>query len=105
MKLAVLTSSISLAGALFATAAIAAAPGPNAEARLKAPVTAPVSRVLDGRIWRCENDVCLAGKSTKSQPPVRECARVARELGALVSYRTGATVLSEDQLAACNPSS
>lgn len=102
MKSTILTATFSFA-ALIASAAYAAPQPPAAEARLKAAVSAPMEKIFDGRVWRCENDVCLGSRSTKSQPPVRECQRAARELGAFASYRSGSTYLSDAQLAACNP--
>ncbi|MGZ8408168.1 MAG: CC_3452 family protein, partial [Caulobacteraceae bacterium] len=89
MKLSIFAPALVLSAALFGSAS--AQPGaPAAEARLKVAVSAPVEKIFDGRIWRCENDVCLGTKTTRSQPPVRECARAARELGAFTSFRSGA---------------
>lgn len=93
MLLGVCASSVSLAAEPGATTAtLAAAPSGAAK------------RIIDGRIWECSGTTCVAAASPSadSQPVVRECARAARELGAFVSYETGARALNEAELARCN---
>jgi hypothetical protein len=57
---------------------------------------------IDGRIWRCEADLCKGAEQGNTQPAKRECAKVVKVLGALVAYKDGKKNLSEADLAACN---
>lgn len=58
--------------------------------------------VFDGAVWRCKADICRSTQ-VKSLPPLRSCKRLARELGTITSFGYRGEVLSETDLAACNP--
>jgi len=94
---------------LFAVAALAATGGP-AMAETKPQngwltLSAPTTRdhiVFDGAAWRCKADVCRSPQ-VKALPPLRSCKRLARELGPVTSFGYRGVVLSDAQLADCNP--
>jgi hypothetical protein len=88
---------------LFAGAA-EARPSRNAEAVLASAPAAASETVIDGRIWKCLGTGCRgrAAGQPASQPPLRECSRVAARLGELSFYRTGGRALSAAELAQCN---
>jgi hypothetical protein len=102
--------------AAVASATLANAPAPTVQpislskgvtvARLAAPLSKPVDQVFDGRIWHCEGQTCRAGFTTSavSQSTTRECATVAKKLGAFEAYQTGSDLLAGDALAKCNAS-
>lgn len=102
--------------ASVASATLANAPAPTIQpvslargvtvAQLAAPLSRPVDQVFDGRIWHCEGQTCRAGFTTSaiSQSTTRECATVAKKLGAFASYQTGSDLLAGDALAKCNAS-
>ena len=75
---------------------------PPAEAKLAAPAKEPMKVTIDGRIWRCEGDVCKGAEQGNTQPAKRECAKVVKVLGPLVAYKDGKKDLAEPDLAACN---
>lgn len=100
--------------AAVASATLANAPAPSVPplqlakgvtvARLATPLSRPVDQAFDGRIWHCEGQTCRAGyvSSAVSQKTFRECATVAKRLGAFESYQTGPDLLAADDLAKCN---
>ena len=93
------------AAALAATLAIgsAASAGSRAEARLAQPVAAPIEKIVDGRIWKCDGLLCVGATSlSSSQPLKRECQRAARELGAFVAYKSGGRELDPQAVKACD---
>ena len=75
---------------------------PPAEVKLAAPAKEPMKVTIDGRIWRCQDDVCKGAEQGNTQPAKRECAKVAKVLGPLVAYKDGKKDLPEADLAACN---
>ena len=94
---------------LFAVAALAATGGPamsepkplDGWLSLSTPTTQD-HIVFDGAVWRCKADVCRSSQ-VKSLPPLRSCKRLARELGPITSFGYRGVVLSDADLAACNP--
>lgn len=95
-----LIAAAGLAACLAASPALA---GSRAEARLAQPVATPIEKIVDGRIWRCEGSLCVGATSlSASQPLKRECKRAARELGALVAYRSGGRELDPETVKSCN---
>jgi len=77
--------------------------GSRVEAKLAQPVAAPVEKIVDGRIWKCDGSLCVGATSlSTAQPLKRECQRAARELGAFVAYKSGGRELDEAGLKACN---
>lgn len=92
--------------ALAAPGAVRAGPASpqpaRIEARLVTATAKPRTLIVDGRIWRCEADLCTSGGGGRSQPIARECKRAARQLGPVAFYRNGAVSLDAAALAACN---
>ena len=94
---------------LFAVAALAATGGPamsepkpqDGWLTLSTPTTQD-HIVFDGAVWRCKADVCRSTQ-VKSLPPLRSCKRLARELGPVTAFGYRGVVLSDADLAACNP--
>ena len=99
MKALVLAVSLLSAGA-----AVAAEKPRSAEAILVAAPERGSETVIDGRLWRCLGTGCrgLVAGPVASQPPGRECRRVAARLGELAHYRTGKRVFTAAELARCN---
>ena len=92
------------AAMVLAAGAAEAKPPRNAEAVLASAPNALSETIIDGRVWRCLGTGCrgrVAGEPT-SQPPDRECRRVAARLGELAHYRTGGRTFTAAELAACN---
>lgn len=87
---------------LMGGSAALAADSKGAEAKLAAPLAAPVRVIVDGRLWSCEGDVCKGSGQGASQPLRRECARVAKVVGPVAAYRNGERSLDAAGLAACN---
>lgn len=73
-----------------------------AEAKLAKAVSEPRKVTIDGRTWRCNGDVCKGGEFGTDQPPKRECGKLAKEVGPILSYLNGKRELSADDLASCN---
>ena len=74
----------------------------RAEARLASPVAESRQVIIDGRLWSCMGDRCVAGSQGRSQPIGRECLRVAKIIGPIIEYRQGDRTLSPAGVAACN---
>lgn len=66
------------------------------------PAVAPEAgkSVVRGLVWSCDGAACAAAEGT-SRPAII-CASVARELGALTSFRAGDELFDEAALAKCN---
>ena len=73
-------------------------------ATLEKPLTTGFDPVVAGRIWHCDAGACrAAAMSTASgKSIVRECGDVAAKAGTLVSFQTGDTSVSGDDLKKCN---
>lgn len=78
----------------------AAARGGAFVASLAAPLAQPRHEILDGVLWRCEGDRCLA--TADAPRPVMTCGRVAKKFGEVVHFATPAGALSNEDLARCN---
>jgi hypothetical protein len=74
----------------------------RSEARLAAPVSEARKVIVDGRLWSCTDDRCMAGSQGRSQPIGRECLRVAKVVGPIIEYRQGDKALDAAGIAACN---
>lgn len=74
----------------------------RAEARLASPMAEGRQVIVDGRLWSCAGDRCVAGSQGRSQPISRECLRVAKIVGPIIEYRQGDRTLSAAGVAACN---
>ena len=75
---------------------------PAAEVKLATPVSTPKKVTIDSRIWRCEGDTCKGAEQGVTQPAKRECAKVVKVLGPIVSYKDGDRNFSDADVAACN---
>jgi len=74
------------------------------EARLVNPASAPREETIAGVAWRCEGDACIGTAARKGNLDglVRECKKVVAVVGPVAAYRSGARILDEGQLRACN---
>jgi hypothetical protein len=99
-----LISALAAAGALAASAAAAAPAGYYGEATLAAAASAPKEAVVNGVAWKCEADKCVgqAARYTSLDSPIRECRKVAAELGPVTSYAAQGRVLSAGAVKVCN---
>lgn len=88
-----------MAVGVFAASPVAAAN--HSEAVLAKPASRAVI-VLDDRVWHCDGRVCRADRRGRSQSLTRECARVARRLGALIAYSRAGAAIDPATLALCN---
>ena len=73
-----------------------------AQAKLAAPLSAAKKVNIDGRDWRCEADVCKGGTQGTDQPARRECGKLAKQVGTILSYQDGRKDISAKDLATCN---
>jgi len=93
------------AGAVLASGAAFAQSAPyRGEAKLLNGASAPSEQTIAGAAWRCEGDACIGTAARKSNLDgvVRECKKVVAVVGPVASYKSGARVLDEGQLRACN---
>jgi hypothetical protein len=95
------TLAATLAVALTATTAIAAALSPSS-VKLVTPVATPNTAVIALNTgWNCTGDTCTAMLDRKS-PAVRDCRQIARAVGPIAGFTVGAKSLDEAGIAACN---
>jgi len=73
-----------------------------AVAKLATPLPAAKKVNIDGREWRCSGDVCKGGTQGTDQPARRECGKLAKQVGEIVSYTDGRKDISDTDLATCN---
>lgn len=105
LRSGLLTCLVVVAAATPASMALADGLGSGgARAVLATAVSKPLHGVIDGRIWTCQETVCLAAvnQGQGSQPYMRECMRAAAMLGRFTTYASGNHTLSDDELATCN---
>jgi hypothetical protein len=97
-------SAVAAAFALMASGAFAAPAAFKAEATLATPVSAPVEAVISGVTWKCDGDRCVgeAERHSSLDNPVRECKKVAAQVGPLAGYVTRGRELTGGGLKACN---
>ncbi|HEY8571621.1 CC_3452 family protein [Phenylobacterium sp.] len=91
--------------ALLASSSAYAAPAAfRAQATLAAPVAQPTQAVISGVTWTCEADKCVgaAEHRTSLDNPVRECKKVAAQVGPLASYVTRGREVTGGNLRVCN---
>lgn len=74
------------------------------QAKLVRPVSEPKVVSVVGADWRCDGDICIGeGKRNVGLDSLmKECRKVAVELGPLAEYRSRGRSLSEANIAACN---
>ena len=103
MKLIAL-SAIAASLALHTGAAAEPLPAGVTRAHLATAVPQPVEKLIDGRFWSCEAQVCGANpqNGSDSQPLWMECGHAAAAFGAFTDYQTGAGVLEPAKLVRCN---
>jgi len=95
--------AMALSAGIFAGTAFAA--DAQTRAKLAAPVAAPVKVIVDGRLWSCTGDVCVAAGQGKLQPIKRECVRVAKAIGPVTEFTRDGAALDAQGVAACNGTS
>ena len=94
----------SLTLALSMVAGAAAAQGPtNHSLTLANGANAPSKIIIDGAVWKCGPDACVA-TGGKSQSADRACRRVVAKLGQVSAFTWRGEQLSDEALAACNAS-
>ncbi|CAN5243388.1 hypothetical protein BH09PSE2_BH09PSE2_15190 [soil metagenome] len=73
-------------------------------AMLSSPLKSGFDPVVAGRIWHCDGDACRASAmaTVSGKSLVRECGDVAAKAGEIVSFQTGDTSVSADDLKKCN---
>lgn len=73
-------------------------------AKLVRPLAEAKVVAVVGADWRCEGDVCIGeGKRNGGLDSLmKECRKVAMELGPLTEYRSRGRSLSQANLAVCN---
>ena len=99
MRRLVFLASFAVA-ASFAPLSLAQAQDAGYRAVLAAPLDAPKREAVDGVLWRCSGDTCVAPRD--GSRPLTVCARLARRLGQVVSFSTPSGTLAGDDLARCN---
>jgi hypothetical protein len=101
-------SAVAAAFALLASGAFAApsvaTSAYRGEAKLATPVSAPSETVISGVTWKCDGDTCVgaAERHTTLDNPVRECKKVAAQMGPLAGYVTRGREVTGGNLKACN---
>jgi hypothetical protein len=91
-----------VAAAAFVALAGVASAKEAATITLAAPVEGVEKVIADSAVWACEGATCTT--TLRSQPTVRGCKDVAKELGPVVTYGHAGRQLSEADLAKCNAS-
>jgi hypothetical protein len=100
--LALTLAPLSLALALFAAGgAMAQGPNTNNSLTLASAANAPAKVIIDGAVWKCGPDACVASGG-KSQSAERACRRVVSKLGQVSAFTWRGETLSAEALAACN---
>lgn len=89
---------------LASGAALAQSAAFHAEAKLATPVSAPAEATISGVKWTCTADSCVgaADRYASLDNPVKECRKVAAELGPFVAYSSRGRVMSAGNVKACN---
>ncbi|MFL5296308.1 MAG: CC_3452 family protein [Phenylobacterium sp.] len=92
-----------IAAAAFVAAPAFAATTYQAQAKLAAPASAPATATIGEAAWHCDGDACVGESVHKTlDNPVRECRKVAAQLGVLAAYETHGQKLDAGDLKACN---
>ena len=58
--------------------------------------------VAGGAIWNCDGDGCRTMSDTSSAESMASCRALAREVGGLTAFQTGAQTFNAERLATCN---
>jgi hypothetical protein len=68
-----------------------------------APAFRGVERVaVDGRVWRCEGETCVARVPAEARAQERACARLGVRVDRVLAFDVAGTPLSEEALTRCN---
>lgn len=68
-----------------------------------APAFRGVERVaVDGRVWRCEGETCVARIPAETRAKERACARLGSRVDRVLAFEVAGTPLAEDALTRCN---
>jgi hypothetical protein len=91
------------AGALLLAGQANAATVFRSEAKLATPAAQPLAATISGAAWRCEGDACVGERSQPTlDTPMRECRKVAAQMGALAAYTSDGQKFDAGDLKACN---
>ena len=101
---ALLAATLALTGTIatfaFTTApAFAASRGVYA-ITLASPLAAPRSEIVDGAVWRCQGDRCLAPADGARAMTI--CSKVSRRFGPIARFSTPQGEMAAEDLARCN---
>lgn len=88
--------------ALACAAGAASAQTDFAQATLAQPVAKPVQVIAGGAVWACEGSACTAPSTSDRTLSVRSCKELAKQAGAVTTYRVERHALSADEVAKCN---
>lgn len=68
-----------------------------------APAFRGVERVaVDGRVWRCEGETCVARIPAGTRAQERACARLGGRVDRVLAFDVAGTPLPEEALTRCN---
>src|SRR5581483_9120794 len=91
------------AGAFLMAAQADAATVFRSEAKLASPAVQPVSATISGATWHCDAAACVGERSLPTlDSPMRECRKVAAQLGVLASFKSDGQTFDAGDLKACN---
>ena len=94
-----------IAGLALGASVLALAPAPvlaaasGFGATLATPLPAPRQAIINGVLWKCAGDTCVA--PDQGSRPVLVCRSVTRAFGPLARFSTTAGQISPDDLAKC----
>lgn len=97
-----------LSSLVFAACVVLAAHPASAqvrsEATLASPAATPATVVVDDVTWRCEGAACVGVAERRSglDSLMKECRKVAAEIGPITAYSSRGRTLSERNVAVCN---
>ena len=97
-------SAVAAAAALLGSAAYAAPPAFRGEATLATPAQGEKTVKISGVDWRCAGPDCVGEGARRSsiESIMKECRKVAAELGPLAAYQSRGRAMTKGNLAACN---
>jgi hypothetical protein len=99
--LASLAGAIAVSSVLFFVAPLNAATGSSTHYKVELAQAAPVQKAtLRGVVVKCEGTACRAPIASSS--PKNVCISVAREFGAVASFKAGDRDFDAEEIAACN---
>jgi hypothetical protein len=96
-----------VAAAFAALCAVSFASSALAEpviAKLQTPVASATRPVASDSVYECLGDICAARAGWETAGGMRGCRDLARQVGAVTAFGTGAKQLTADKLTECNQS-